>query len=254
LSIAGVLLSFSTIKPQLSFLLVLWLMLWAVTRWWERRRLLISFLASTSLLILSAEVLLPGWVTKWLNAAGAYLRYPNRHTVAAWLVPEPLGLGVTVAITAAGVLLLWLLRTAEPTEQRFGFAVALALAVPLIIMPTWPFLVYNDTMLVPAALLIAKGWNMGPSPIRRVLSFLSAGVVACGSAFALLIALAVLVLRIPETRLMQWLDLPFFNFALVPLLASMTLIWILWKERLGDHRLCYSSLPNELPFQPSRGT
>jgi hypothetical protein len=243
LSLAGVLLSFSTIKPQVSFLLVLWLMLWAVTRWHERGRLLISFLVSTALLVFSAEALLPGWVTKWLIAAGAYLRYPNRHTVAAWLMPKPIGLVVTAVITTAALLLLWVLRTAQPSEERFGFAFALALALPLLIMPTWPFLAYNDLLLLPAALLIAKGWNMRVSVMPRALAFLLAGALACSSAFALLIALVVVVLRIPATRLTPWLDLPFFSFALVPLLASMALIWILWKERAADQRFCYSPLP-----------
>jgi hypothetical protein len=103
-------------------------------------------------------------------------------------------------------------------------------------MPTWPFLLYNQLLLVPTVLLIAKGSTRRPFSMGRALSLGLAAALACSSIFALLIAVLVLALRIPELKLIQWLDLPFFNFGLVPLLAALTLIWTLWNQ-LEGHKL-----------------
>jgi hypothetical protein len=59
LTLAGVLLAVSTIKPQLSVVLGAWFLLWAVSDWCKRWPLLVSFAVTISALLLGSA-LVPG--------------------------------------------------------------------------------------------------------------------------------------------------------------------------------------------------
>ena len=225
---AGILFALSTIKPQLVALILGWLALWSITRWRARYRLLVSFLASMTVLVVAPEFLVSGWLKKWLAAASVYLQYQNRKLPAAWLLPGTLATVVTAAAVLPALVLLWQLRDAGPDEERFGFAVAVALAATLLVVPVWPALQYNQLLLIPAVLAIVGHW---PDKRRRVqwrLSTLALAMLGLSSAGALIVSLTVLMFRIPVERL-GWAELPLFNFAVVPFLTTAALIAVLWK-------------------------
>jgi hypothetical protein len=226
---AGVLFAISTIKPQFTVVMLPWLLLWTATRWRTRRSLLLSFLATATFLALSPELLVSGWFTKWLGAAGAFLRYPNLKMPAEWLLPGSLAYFATLAALVPAFVLLWRLRDADPGEERFGFAVAVALAATLIIVPIWPALQYNHLLLIPAMLVIACKWTTGLSGRGRMLSFLVAATSGFSSVGALLVSLAVLVFRVRVEQLGHAVELPLFNFAIVPLLVPIALAGVLWN-------------------------
>jgi hypothetical protein len=223
---AGILFALSTIKPQLAVVILAWLALWCVMRWRERYRFFVSFLVSMTLLVLTPEFLVSGWVKKWLGAANLYLQYPNRKLPAAWLLPGALAPLVTAAALIPSLILLWRFRNTEPGEERFGFAVAVALAATLLIVPVWPVLQYNQLLLIPAVLVIIRHW---PNEFwRRSLSMVTLAMLGFSSVGALLVSVTVLLLRVPVERL-RWAELPLLNFALVPFLTSAALVGILWK-------------------------
>ena len=58
---AGGLLALATIKPQLVWPLVLWLLLWAGSEWRSRRRFVLGFGLVMLLLLGGAQLVLPGW-------------------------------------------------------------------------------------------------------------------------------------------------------------------------------------------------
>ena len=75
LPLSGFLLALSTIKPQLSGLLVMWMLLWAVSDWRERRHLLWSFVATSLCLFAAATAIAPNWMAGFWAAARAYRSY-----------------------------------------------------------------------------------------------------------------------------------------------------------------------------------
>ncbi|HKT89636.1 MAG TPA: glycosyltransferase family 87 protein, partial [Candidatus Sulfotelmatobacter sp.] len=72
---AGVALAVASIKPQLVFLLVLWLCIWVAGEWRERRNIFWSMALSAAALVVGAEMLLPGWIQEFRAASTAYYQY-----------------------------------------------------------------------------------------------------------------------------------------------------------------------------------
>jgi hypothetical protein len=225
---AGILFALSTIKPQLAVLILAWLALWCVVRWRERRRFFLSFLVSMTLLVLAPEFLVSGWVKKWLGAANLYLQYPNRKLPAAWLLPGALAPLVTAAALIPSLILLWRFRNTEPGEERFGFAVAVALAATLLIVPVWPALQYDQLLLIPAVLVMIRHRTNDLSSSKRILSMVALAAIGFSSAGALFVSISVLVFKVPPERLGHWIELPLFNFAVVPLMIPTVLVGLLW--------------------------
>jgi hypothetical protein len=225
--LAGGLLAVTTIKPQLSFLLLSWFALWAITHWQNRRGLVISFLVTWVSLGLGAELLLPGWVTKWLGAAFAYVRYPEVRTPTAWLLQGPASEIVTMLIVFGATCLLWGWRRAEPSDEKFRFAIAMALSATLVLVPTWPSQHYNQMLLLPATLVVADMWRGRLRPIQRILALLMGAVLAFSSVGAFLISTAMLAFGVSEQRLGHLIELPLFSFAVTALIVPVALLGIL---------------------------
>jgi hypothetical protein len=225
---AGIMFAFSTIKPQLSVLMLAWLFLWSVARWRTRSRLLFSFLATMLLLVLSAELLVPGWFKGWLGSISAFLRYPDMKAPAEWLLPPTLARAITLGVLVSMFVVLWRLRDSEPGEGNFTFASALALATTLVIVPTWPALQYNQILLVPAALVLARMCTQEIAAPRRVLSFFTLGVFAFSSVGALFVSVATLVFKVPVAQLGNGAELPLVNFAVAPFGAVAVMTYIYW--------------------------
>jgi len=70
---AGILLSITTIKPQMVFLVLVFLLLWALVQ--RRWRLIIGFGGSMVGLVVSSMVLVPSWPLDFVNNAVAYSDY-----------------------------------------------------------------------------------------------------------------------------------------------------------------------------------
>ena len=81
----GGLLALATIKPQLAWPLVLWLLLWAVSDWRSRRRFVFGFGLVMLLLLGGAELVLPGWLRMFVEAIGQYHQYTQNQSVLMFL-------------------------------------------------------------------------------------------------------------------------------------------------------------------------
>src|SRR6202021_4274825 len=76
LMFAGGLLGLATIKPQLTWPIVLWLLLWAASRWRSRWRFLFGFGFVMLLLGGGAALVLPGWLKMFAGALRHYHQSP----------------------------------------------------------------------------------------------------------------------------------------------------------------------------------
>jgi hypothetical protein len=160
----GVLLALAIIKPQLAWPLVAWMLLWAVSDWRARRRLVFGFGFVMALLLAGAEIVLPGWWWMFAKALGQYHHYTQNQSVL--LLPWRFA-GIFVAIvTLACAWLLWKLRRVPAEAEDFGLATSLVLALTVLVVPM--FAPYNQVLLLPAIFALARD--------RKILTSGSPGV------------------------------------------------------------------------------
>jgi len=157
LALAGLLLALSTIKPQLVVPLLICLLIWVIGDWTRRWRLLASFSLALACLIGAAEWVLPGWIGKFLAALTAYRQYTGGVSILQTLLTPMGGTIVIAALLVALVLLAWRLRRSPAGSSAFSLLLALALAITVLVIPTWA--PYNQLLLLPALILLLRDWR-----------------------------------------------------------------------------------------------
>jgi len=151
--LAGIFLALASIKPQLVFLLVIWLCIWASGDWLERKFVVGSYLMSMLVLIISGEVLLPGWIPKFYAAVKNYNGYTGGGNLLSDLFPGVLG-QITSAIVV-GIALMLFFRTRHASQNTFVFrwSLCLSFATTLLIIRYSP---YNLVLLLPGIMMLQR--------------------------------------------------------------------------------------------------
>jgi glycosyl transferase family 87 len=136
LFLAGALLAFATIKPQLTGLLVMWLMLWAFSDWRARKRLVWGFAITMLALIGASELFLPGWIREFAAGVLAYQRYTGNFSILT-LYFGTFGSTLASVALAAGLACVALQMRHEPGgSDGFSLAFCLVLTATLVVIPT----------------------------------------------------------------------------------------------------------------------
>ena len=165
LVLAGVLLAVSTIKPQLAWPLVLWLLVWTLSDWRRRRNLAISFGSTMFVLLVGAEWILPGWLRMFVEAIRQYHQYTHNLSVLDADFGFILGPVVAAAALLASAWQLWKLRKADADHLTFAYALALVMALTVLIVPM--IAPYNQVLLFPTVLyLLRRGCPSRPRALR----------------------------------------------------------------------------------------
>jgi hypothetical protein len=158
LAIAGVLLAFATIKPQLVLPLLAWLLLWAFSEWHQRRNFVWGFVSTMAILLAAAEYLLPGWIWRFRDAVIAYRQYNDgAESVLDTLITPEWGRPLAVLAVLVLVVLCWRFRRTPIESSAFNPMLALVLAVTVVIVPKAA--PYNQILLLPGFLLLVRGWG-----------------------------------------------------------------------------------------------
>jgi hypothetical protein len=149
---AGLLLALSTVKPQLVYLAIPWVLLWAAGQ--RRWRLWAGFAGGMAGLVLGAMVLLPTWLPDFLRQALAYPDYTVYGSLTWIIVRQWLGLGpaaeyVVLALLALGTLLL-ALRLWRGGYDQMLWMLGLLLVVTNLVTPR--IATTNYILLIPYAL------------------------------------------------------------------------------------------------------
>lgn len=134
---AGVCLALTTIKPQMIFLLLLFLLLWALIR--RRWRLIGSFVGSLMALVGSSMALVPTWPLDFVRTARAYTEYVGFGTplenLLHYLLPAAIAAPLTVVLSGLFFLALlpgwWQAWRGQP--GGYTWAVASTLVVGSLI-------------------------------------------------------------------------------------------------------------------------
>ena len=155
LLLAGVLLAMASIKPQLVWLVAVWLVIWAVSDWKIRWPFLLGGLGAGTVLVAMSQWIQPGWFREWAANIADYRKYTEpplaELIMGTWLaVALKVFLGVLAAVAA------WRARWSAPTSPAFqGFWIWI-LMVTVIVVPS-SVAVYDQLLLLPGILWLA--WN-----------------------------------------------------------------------------------------------
>jgi len=239
--LAGVLLALTTIKPQVTAIALFYLLLWTVTEWHTRRKLILSFFLTMVALLGSSLAVFPHWISSWIHTVLAYRHY-TRPPLVTEVLTSPLGhlsgpatLILTTLSVVLAIAIAWRNRDADIRSFRFWLSLSTILAITTItILPGQA--VYDDLILIPGILLLVRHRRvlLTSSPAARVLSFV--GLLALLwpwiAAFALISLRPVLSRALFDST--PVFSLPIRAAASLPFAVLALLAWA-WKLNLGKH-------------------
>lgn len=213
LATAGMLLAFSTIKPQMVLLPLIWFVLWASGAWSSRWRLGLGFGATITLLIGAGELLLRGWLGDFVAGMAAYRKYFPTTSLPRVLLGDRLGITVSFLIVTWLLMLGWKNRRIDGNSRQFvevfaAFLMGTVLAFPL-------FTPFNQALLILPALLVVHEWAKIPRLSRSIFITLMF--------WPWITAMALLLLRRPLNPASQVPLLPSIAASIVPLILPVLL-------------------------------
>jgi len=174
--LAGILLAVASIKPQLVFLLVLWLCIWALGDWRERRLVVASYAIGMVVLIISGEVLLPGWIPRFYVAVRNYNAYTGGGNLLTDLLPGLVAQVTSVILIAVALIFAYRTRHARQNTSVFQWSLCLSVTTTLLIIRYSP---YNLVLLLPGVMMLLRAgrqlWQR--SRVSRFLCSISAFAV-----------------------------------------------------------------------------
>lgn len=243
-ALAGALLAAATIKPQFTILLIPWFAFWTITDWRKRRPLAWSFLGGVALLMLSSEVLLPGWIRFFLNIVRAYKHYTYGHSLLdVWFTPQ-VGPFISTGLALVVLVLCWRDRDCPTTSPRFLLAPSLALSATLLVIPTLE--PHAQLLLLPGFLWLLcyrrPIWNAGG--VSRVL-FVAAWTLLAWPWIAAA-GLTLAALWLPSSKVFGLWMLPLYTSPLLPFGICMALGFLRMSQARLEPKL-ESSLESKIP-------
>ncbi len=212
---AGGIVALATIKPQLTWPLVLWLLVWAASDWRLRRRFVFGFGIVMLLLLGGAQLLLPGWWRMFIEAIRQYHRYTQNQSVLVWMFGSIVSRILEVGSVIVCAMCIWPVRRVPITDPAFGRAFALVLALTVLIVPM--FAPYNQVLLLPAilALLQSEASHDPVLPAVRLARLVGGLLVLWPWIAAFGLSLAYVWLT-PAVRERIW-AMPFYSNFMVPI-------------------------------------
>jgi hypothetical protein len=140
---AGALLVLSTVKPTLIFLVVPYLLIWALVR--RRWRFVAGFSMTLAVLVMASLAAVPTWIGDWLARVQQYPAYTVgespvwllTHQALPWL-GRPVEIALTVGMLAGLMAVWWLSLRRDPArtgEPDFHWVLGVTLVVSNLIVP-----------------------------------------------------------------------------------------------------------------------
>jgi hypothetical protein len=228
LLVAGGLLALATIKPQLTWPLVLWLLLWASSNWRERRRFVFGFGLVMLLLLGGAQLVLPGWLRMFADAIGQYHRYTQNQSVLVWSFGSIAGRILEAGSVLVCALCIWRARREPAASAVFGRAFGVVLALTVVIVPM--FAPYNQVLLAPAILALFRNEHEGQATLPSIRLARVVGAILLVWPWIAVIGLSLAYLWLtPELRQRLW-PMPFYSNFMLPLFVFGLAVLETWMS------------------------
>lgn len=157
LMLAGALSALTLIKPQMTGLLIVYLLLWSFS---DRRRAALwqAFSAVTIALVILSLAIWPHWIHEWITILLGYHHYATPSLVAllfAPRLPAYVGTVLIACVLIAAAILAWKQRDADVDSPSFWFTVSILLALTAVsLLPGQA--VYDHVILIPGILLVIQ--------------------------------------------------------------------------------------------------
>jgi hypothetical protein len=245
--LAGILMAISTIKPQVTALAILYLLIWSAHDWRVRGRFCIGFFATLTLLVAASLAAMPHWIQSWTHTVLAYRHYtrpPLVTQILTSLVGARLAGPGTLVLTAASIVvaitLAWRNRAAAYGSFAFWMTLSLLFSITTItILPGQA--IYDHLILIPGILLLVRhrGRLGEAGPVPRMLLAIGALVLFWPWIAAFALILLRLVLPPAQFNSTAILALPLRTAASLPFVLLALLAWTLrvWTIRVDPTRL-----------------
>jgi hypothetical protein len=163
--LAGIVMSLTTIKPQMSILAMAYLLIWSWHDWRERGRFCIGLFSALLVLTGAAMLVWPHWIQSWIGVLLRYPRYGKPPLAGEMLYLGP-HLGGTASLAAIGLLLTlvlsWRKRRMDTSSIEFWLALSSVLSITAVtLLPSQGF--QDDVILLPGIFLVSYRWRELPS-------------------------------------------------------------------------------------------
>ena len=198
LGFAGVLMALTTMKPQVTALVIFYLLLWSVYDWRARGRYCVGLFSALAVLLGTSLAVRPNWIQSWTHTVLAYHKY-TRPPLITEVLAAPLGARAAgpatfvlfAGLMIAAVALAWRHRAAAADSLEFWLTFSLLLAIASVtLLPGQA--VYDHVILLPGILLLLRYRRELRSSGRVPRTLLTLGAIVLFSpwvaAFALLVA------------------------------------------------------------------
>lgn len=195
--LAGILLPFASIKPQMVLLVALWLMVWVFGDFSRRKNFLFAAAATSAIFVVLSTWMLPTWLSGWWRMLREY-RKVSPPPLAEFVLGRIAGDALSLFLVALAAWLCWREQRRPADSEEFAQCTVFVLAVTALVLPS-TIAVYDQFLLLPAALWLCLRPTRilrGSLPVR-FLALLAVGALAwqwltaCGVAFASIISPAV---------------------------------------------------------------
>src|SRR5579863_4633508 len=232
LSLAGVLLSLTLIKPQMTLLAILFLLMWSLADR-RRARFLTAFLATALFLTGASLWIWPQWICQWIRILIGYHRYATPPLVTL-LLGETLGRYIgpvlIVGLLAMAAVLAWRNRRASVDSADLWLTLSLLLAITSVtLLPGQA--VYDHVILIPGIFLLARYRRELRDGGRVPCTLLIVGAVVLGWQWVAAPAVIVLHPVLTPAQFAPVLSLPIRTAASLPF-AVLALLACAWRVNL----------------------
>jgi len=214
--LAGILLATASIKPQLVFLLILWLCIWLLGNWRERQRVLWSFVISMAVLVVAGEFLLPGWISEFRAAMKDYYRYTGGgNSLLNGFLPPLYARIASVVLVGMVLFFAWRNRRASEETPAFQWLLCFTLATTLVVIPM--FAPYNQLLLLPGVMMALRARQelLQKSHLSKFFCWITAGSI--GFPFLTAACLVIALAFLPGTTVQKAWGLPFYPSFAIPI-------------------------------------
>ncbi len=230
---AGILLALSMSKPQMSFLIIPFTLIWAIST--KRWKLIQSLLGSSILLWVIPMLFLPDWPLQWARQLIEYPSYtaPIGSIVAiiSGLIPQvsyPLSL-ILYAFFGLFLIREWILAWGK-NERWFLWTALMTLVITNLI--TYPTATPHYVELLPILFLLFQFWRERWGPGGEIASWITLGIILTG-----LWALFLLTVKGNAEQAVMYPPLP---------LACFVALWWIRSHVLNQPAI----VPPEIPLTP----
>ena len=159
---AGILMAITTIKPQVTALAILYLLIWSADEWRARKGFWLGFFATLTLLVSASLMAMPHWIQSWTHTVLAYRHYTRPPLVTEVLTSHlgssqvaPGTFVLTAVSIVIAIVLAWRNRGADYGSRAFWTTLTLSLSITTItILPGQA--IYDHLILLPGILLLAR--------------------------------------------------------------------------------------------------